>query len=194
MFTKPEKLHITIGMMKLLTNDDKMKALKALHECNTKILDPFLTKNGPIKFHLRGIDSFSEDYSKVRVLFSKIVQENGQNHKEMQQIVDEVFDYFVRNELMVPEKRSKSVQMHMTLMNTRYYCQQSKQKLRHFNASNIVQELSDFDFGSINLEELHLSSLTDVAEDGYYGTLNQSLFQSEPHSLTQKFEGLIDNI
>lgn len=171
MFMPVEKLHLTIGMLKLIDNSEKSKAIRIFTECNDTILKPYLERNGPIEFHLHGVDTFEDDPANVRVIFAKVVNKNDEKHEKLQEIVNLVYNHFESNGLIDDSNGPKSVKMHVTLMNTRYVKNRESFTMKTFNAQNILNTFSKFQFGLQQLHSLHLSSRYTLSRTGYYGTL-----------------------
>ena len=177
MFIPVEKLHLTIGMLKLVDNFEKVNAMNTLMKCKEMIFDPFLLQHGPIEFYVEGVESFEDDPTLVRVLFSKIVDENGQKHAILQELVDLVYDYFRDVGLINDRKELDNVKMHVTLMNTRYIKKRHlnddfKDEIVYFNAESILNKFGKFRFGKEVVKDLHLSSRFTLCSSGYYGTLS----------------------
>lgn len=63
-----------------------------------------------------------------------------------------------------------NVKLHITLMNSRYGVTEDDEeaKRKAFDASNILNEYSDFEFGETVVNNIHLSQIATKGPDGYY--------------------------
>ncbi|KAL6447880.1 hypothetical protein ACFW04_000157 [Cataglyphis niger] len=134
LFQMPSKLHLTIGMLKLLDDDEKKQTIDALLNCKEEIIDPFLEEFGPLNIQLRGVECMNDDPTEVNVLFAQIT-----HNEKLQELINKIADYFV--DIGLKEKEYETIKLHATLMNTSFkrdYHARSKSKEK-FNASEILK-------------------------------------------------------
>lgn len=171
MFYDEKKLHLTIGMMALMDNHDRMKAGKLLRDSKDTIVQPIVDRYGAIDVRVVGLDYMNDDPAEVNVLYGRIESDG------LQMIADQLVDIFVGAGLM-KKRDQEHVKLHMTLINSRYRAEQlegaaggdeqQRTKRVSFDARPILQKYSQFEFGRLTLKELHLSRLHTVDGDGYY--------------------------
>lgn len=173
LFQKPEKLHLTVVMLVLLDNQDRSVAAECLHDCKEMIVDDVL-QNGTLKVSLAGLDIMNDDPSSVDVLYAKVVSE------ELQTIANEVAHYFASRGFI--QLQYENIKLHVTLINSRFSDnddaieKEENQDLRDsnrnqrktFNATKILKKFKDYNFGSVQINQIHLSQRYSKASNGYY--------------------------
>lgn len=158
LFYKPEKLHLTIAMLVLPNVEQEVKAVEHLQLCKQKIIDTVLKDCKRLVVKVCGVDIMKNRPTATNVLYGKVESE------ELQQIANDMARYFATCELSQLER--ENVKLHVTLINTR----KSRQH-RSFDATKILENYKDFDFGSLVVDEIHVSQLFDTSENGYYKSL-----------------------
>lgn len=173
LFQKPEKLHLTIAVLVLLDNQDRVIAAEYLQDCKDIIVDRVL-QGSPLKVKLAGLNYMNDDPSAVDVLYAKV--ESG----ELQEIADSIAQYFAQSGLT--QLKHEAVKLHVTLMNSLFADnddateKDEAQDLRDgdrsqrktFDASKILKNFKDFHFGSFEVHEIHLSQRYSKGSNGYY--------------------------
>lgn len=162
-FQKPSKLHITIVVLTLLDNTDRIQAATCLQECQEMIVNPILQKSGPIEVEIKGLEIMNDDPTAVKVLYGSVECE------ALQMIVDKIYEYFVNKGMT--QKKYDRVKLHVTLMNTRYaknLDEQKKSVSQTFDAMKILEKYGDFNFGKIKVREIHLSQRYTEGSNGYF--------------------------
>ncbi|KAJ9576940.1 hypothetical protein L9F63_006466 [Diploptera punctata] len=173
-FQSPEKLHLTLGTLVLMDTDEREKAAHALEECKETIIDPLL-RNRSLPLSMVGIEYMNDDPAEVDVLYGKVFMKNDSDI--LQELSDRTVDFFTSKGLM--QKQYDRVKLHVTLMNTLFRNEDSsasdhetskrKQKPREsFDATSILKNFENFDFGSYTVEEMHLSLRYSKSSNGYY--------------------------
>lgn len=175
LFQKAEKLHLTIVMLVLLDNQDRAIAAEYLQDCKEMIIEPVL-KNQPLNVKLVGLDYMNDDPSCVDVLYAKVQSD------ELQEIANGVAEYFANRGFI--QLKQDNVKLHVTLINSRF-CDNddaiekdeaqaqdlrdgNRQQRKTFDASKILKKHKDFYFGSMTINEIHLSQRYSKASNGYY--------------------------
>lgn len=154
LFQKPEKLHLTLLMLALHDDQEKLKARECLQNCRDVIGDDLQVK-------LAGIESMNNNSSAVNVLYARADSER------LQDIVNEFAKRFTNEDLV---EKADDVKLHVTLMNTNFKERATRKRKRRkgFNASLLLEKYQDYYFGALNVNEIHLSQLNGKAENGYY--------------------------
>lgn len=112
----------------------------------------------------------NDDTSAVRVLYAKVESEI------LQDIANQIFKRVLDSGLGKREFDRDTVKLHMTLINARYASEdddddvQSKSKATNykFDARSILENYSDFEFGSFDVSDFHLAILETEDTDGFY--------------------------
>lgn len=150
-FQTPSLLHLTIGTLALMDENEREKAKNLLEESLQEI-----SISKPLEIQIEGLEIMNDDPAEVDVVYAKII-----NSDELQKLADHLVSKFSASALM--PKSFDRVKLHVTLLNTIFRRdleeQQDLQESRRetLDARIIMQNLSDFHFGSMMLEEIHLS-------------------------------------
>lgn len=167
-FPAPETLHVTISMLVLPSEEDVVVANECLKECK-EIIDTIL-QGKPLTAVVSGVETFSDcKPSSVNVVFGHVKSE------QLQKIADGMSRLFESRGLIRLER--PSVQMHLTLINTRLYTNDNPEasqddrpyQKRSFDATKLLAKYKDFYFGSVTIGDIHISNLHSLkGDDGYY--------------------------
>ncbi|XP_035911955.1 activating signal cointegrator 1 complex subunit 1 [Anopheles stephensi] len=168
LFQQPEKLHITLCTMSLMDNEDRANAAQILLDCQESILSPIVKENGPLEIRVRGLEYMNDDPHAVDVLYAKI------ESPALQTAADQIYEYFIAKGLM--QKKYDHVKLHATLINSLFRVSQTEpvsereaeRRRITFDASEILRLYGEFDFGSLVLNEIHLSQRFSTSCTGYY--------------------------
>ncbi|XP_029164380.1 uncharacterized protein LOC114935663 [Nylanderia fulva] len=164
LFQIPAKLHLTIGMLKLLDDNEKKQAIDALMNCKEKIIDPFLDEAGPINIQLQGVECMNDDPTEAKVLFARIT-----HNEKLQELVDKIAKYFIDIDLM--KKKYDTIKLHATLMNTSFKHDYPAKFKEKFNASEILKIYKDTLFGETKFNQIDISELHTATKDNYYNAV-----------------------
>lgn len=179
-FQNPAKLHLTIGTLILLNDQEVTKACELLRKCKEDFIDK-LTDGKPLAVWVKGIEYMNDDPSMVDVLYGKIEMKNGTD--KLQLIVDGLLERFMASGLM--GKEWDRVKLHATMMNTLFRRdptveERSKQNVREresFDARNVLKKFEDYLFGEVELNTVHISQRFSADSSGFYsssGSINFS--------------------
>lgn len=141
-------------MLILSSEEDEKIAIEHLEECKQTIIDPVL-KNKTLKVDVVGVDIMNTKPSAANVLFGKAVSD------ELQIIANKMAYSFANRFNVQPEHNE--VKLHVTLINTR-----KSKKQRSFDATKILENYRNFNFGSLTVDEIHISHLLATDTNGYY--------------------------
>ncbi|XP_043274511.1 activating signal cointegrator 1 complex subunit 1 [Venturia canescens] len=165
-FQKPEKMHLTLGMLVLVDDQEVQKAVQALEDCKEQIIKPILEKiKNPIKIKAQGLECMNDDPSDVTVVYGKICSDNDL----LQELADKVVNFFVEKDLMKQEK--DKVKLHLTVMNSAFLLDHEAthyQRKEKFDATNILKVHTNYYFGELPLNTIQLCKRGEKAKDGYY--------------------------
>lgn len=176
-FQLGSKIHLTIGMMTLLSDSDVRNASDFLSECYQELVSKHL-QNRPLVVELKGVECMNDDPSEVDVLYAKVTTKDGSDR--LQKLADGLVEKFVAHGLM--KKEYEKVKIHASLMNSKLRTEsEDKTPAKNrtdlpprftrkvsFDARKIVSLFEDFSFGEYHLDTIHLSTRGTYDADGHY--------------------------
>ncbi|XP_064615101.1 activating signal cointegrator 1 complex subunit 1-like [Liolophura sinensis] len=173
-FQNPDKLHLTLGMLVLLSDAEIKAARSLLQDCQDSIVDPIL-KAEPLIAQVQGLEYMNDDPGAVDVLYAKLDLLSSSDR--LQILVERLVEKFVAAGLM--QREHERVKLHMTVINslmrkdpTGVAVSKGDNKKgpprESFDATDILKNFGDVDFGEIHLKELHLSKRYTTDDNGYY--------------------------
>ncbi|VTJ77324.1 Hypothetical predicted protein, partial [Marmota monax] len=112
-FQNPKKLHLTIGMLVLLSEQEIQQTCEMLQRCKEEFIND-ISGGKPLEVEMAGIEYMNDDPGMVDVLYAKVHMKDGSNR--LQELVDRVLERFQASGLTV--KEWNSVKLHATVMNT----------------------------------------------------------------------------
>lgn len=176
-FQKPQKLHLTFGILTLLTADERRRAAELLRETILPILE-----DKPLIVNMEGLETMNDDPKKAHILYGTITDGD-----KLQEIADKVVRSFAEEGLM--ETNDSGVKLHVTLLNSLFAVRQKDvkdfretgdkkkkwPKRKPFDASQIIKDFRDFVFArDLTLPEIHLSDVQKTdPESGYYAATSR---------------------
>jgi len=178
LFQNPGKLHVTIGTLVLLDDNEIENAREALEWCKQEIIEPLLKKEG-MRISIKGLEYMNDDPSEVDVLYAQLYMADESD--SLQVIADRIVDHFCSKNLMI--QQYDRVKIHATVMNTLFRRDknwtdapilQSTEKNRvrtdreSFDAQRILAMFGNHNFGTHLVSDIHISTRHSVGSDGYY--------------------------
>ncbi|XP_052272061.1 activating signal cointegrator 1 complex subunit 1-like isoform X6 [Dreissena polymorpha] len=172
-FQNASKLHLTIGCLVLLNEEEVQRATDMLQSTLEEVLRPIL-KDGPLHIQLKGLEYMNDDPSEVDVLYVKVLD----NTDRLQSIADRLVDRFSTSGLM--QRDYERVKLHVTVMNTLFRkdptgtteARQPREKGRKeresFSAVQLLKKFGDYKFGSHTVDTVHISQRHRTGPQGYY--------------------------
>ncbi|KAM4034160.1 activating signal cointegrator 1 complex subunit 1 isoform 2-T2 [Anomaloglossus baeobatrachus] len=180
-FQNPVKLHLTIGTLVLLNENEVTQACQLLQSCKEEFLDK-ISAGKPIEVEVCGIEYMNDEPAMVDVLYAKVQMKDGS--ERLQLVADRLMQRFVGSGLML--KDWDRVKLHATVMNTLFrrdplaegrttiFSGRPGQREREsFDARNVLKLFDKFCFGGINLDTVHLSQRFSADSSGYYTSAGQ---------------------
>jgi len=168
------KLHITLGILVLLDEDELQQAIDVLEKCRQELFQSVL-KNEPMMVHIHGLEYMNDDPNAVDVLYAKVSLTDKSNR--LQTFANRVVDEFVNAGIM--NREYDRVKLHITVINSLMrkdpsgttVTQTDRQKEREsFDASNVLKLFRDYDFGDYRLDAVHISHRASASPDAYYSS------------------------
>ncbi|XP_031620842.1 uncharacterized protein LOC116339226 isoform X2 [Contarinia nasturtii] len=157
-FMKQKKLHITFGVMLLTDADNHNRAKQILNDCHENIVKPVISNYGKITINVHGLEIMKGNPNKARVVYAKIESE------ALQKVADGITTAFIDAGLAKQESNRNAVKLHMTVINVKY----TKNKTKSIDATHILEHYGDFEFGSQDVNHIHLASMQHSDTDGFY--------------------------
>ncbi|XP_062989057.1 activating signal cointegrator 1 complex subunit 1 isoform X1 [Elgaria multicarinata webbii] len=183
LFQNPAKLHLTIGTLVLLNEQEIQKAQELLQRCKEDFADT-IAGGKPLTVEVAGIEYMNDDPAMMDVLYAKVHMKDGSN--KLQLIADRLMDRFVASGLMM--KEWDRVKLHATVMNTIFRKDPSAEEQSNRTAGKSFKERESFDgrkilklfenfyFGEVQLNSVYLSQRFSTDSSGYYATSGQLTF------------------
>ncbi|XP_069935937.1 activating signal cointegrator 1 complex subunit 1 [Cherax quadricarinatus] len=169
-FQEPAKLHLTLCVMVLADERERRQALEALAKCPENVLRKYLAEE-KLRVEMKGIEYMNDDPGEVDVLYGR-VNALSWSHS-LQTIADSLVDEFLK--AGVVNKQYERVKLHVTLMNTLFRHDRdgvtdtkAGRDRESFNARQILEEFEHYQFGEMEVEEIHLSVRYTTANSGFY--------------------------
>ncbi|KAI1726774.1 AKAP7 2'5' RNA ligase-like domain-containing protein [Ditylenchus destructor] len=160
LFRPVEKLHLTISVLKLFTQDDEEAVKKCIKEAFEQNVRKLLNGDFKIKVDFDGFDCFDKDPTKARVLYAKISSE------QLQKVADAIDDALFKTGL-ASKRRTAEVTLHLTIMNTKYA--RSNLKLRKMDVTSVLEKIENFKFEPVEVNEIRVCIMqgVDKVTNGY---------------------------
>ncbi|KAJ5068405.1 activating signal cointegrator 1 complex subunit 1 [Anaeramoeba ignava] len=160
---KPEKLHLSLLLFRIVYKEDLEKMKEIFKKIN---LENLQLKNTKISIEKLGYFSNSENLNKTRIVFAKFAKESNPNsYEKIVQLHNILASTFKEQGFSFDQSQFNP---HASIIYPRY---DSKSKISTFDSNPIFiqDELRNFQFGEMFLEEIHLSSRFGINPvNGYY--------------------------
>ncbi|MFH4978063.1 hypothetical protein AB6A40_004772 [Gnathostoma spinigerum] len=160
-YQPPERIHLTLVMLTLFDDSEQRLATETLEYVMASDIKNMM--NGrELKVHVKGLEIMNDDPSTVRVLYAKAFGEK----------LDELSNSICKamTSAGLAPRSPEAVKIHLTLMNARYA--DSETDKHYLNATTLLNEYNDFDFGSTSVNKIQILSLRGQKDDsGYYDTI-----------------------
>ncbi|KRY57870.1 Activating signal cointegrator 1 complex subunit 1 [Trichinella britovi] len=181
LFQNPNRLHLTVGTLVLMNENERKIARELLHQCKESVVLPILKKDlSNVSCRLHGIEIMNDDPANVNVLYGKVEFDSVEELDRFQQFVDKVCEHFETSGLLI--NKFEHVKLHVTLLNNVFQHgsdseemsdkigdgETNKQRRVPFDARKILKLFADFDFGIQPSLSLHLSQRYAFESNGYY--------------------------
>lgn len=183
LFQQPNKLHLTIVTLVLLSKSEIDFIKDTLQECTKTLLKQFIpTDKERFVVRLKGLEFMNDDPSFVDVLYAKIQLIDPKNPNRLQNFLERLNEELLDTGLM--KQKFERIKLHVTLMNSLLRKDDTgileaqktsrgrvkNQERESFDAKKILRLFGQYDFGEIELNELHLSIMhAPDRQTGYYG-------------------------
>jgi activating signal cointegrator complex subunit 1 len=191
LFQQPSKLHLTIATLVLLSKSEINFIKDTLQDCTKSLLQQFMpTDKERFIIQLKGLEFMNDDPSFVDVLYAKVQLIDQSNSNRLQTFLDRLNEELSSTGLM--KQKFERIKLHVTLMNSLLRKDDTgileaqkttrgrvkNQERESFDAKKILRLFGQFDFGQIELNELHLSIMHQPdRQTGYYGCETKILLQ-----------------
>nr|XP_033798246.1 activating signal cointegrator 1 complex subunit 1 isoform X2 [Geotrypetes seraphini] len=176
LFQNPAKLHLTIGTLVLLSEQEVQRACEVLLSCKEDFAEK-LMGGKTLQVEVSGIEYMNDDPGMVDVLYAKVQTKDGS--ERLQLLADRLMEKFLKSGLML--KEWDRVKLHATVMNTLFrrdpYAEErssatsgkpAPRERESFDARNILKKFENFVFGELELKTVHISQRFSTDSSGYY--------------------------
>mmetsp|Transcript_33027 Transcript_33027/g.61914 ORF Transcript_33027/g.61914 Transcript_33027/m.61914 type:complete len:365 (-) Transcript_33027:92-1186(-) len=180
-FMPSQRMHFTLCMLKLHSHAQVEEMKEALKDLSARLAATSDYARS-VFAHMKGLHIFTDDPTSVGVVFTTDRSSALQNR--MNSVADLMFELFqARNlvsaqnlmsqRLLSSDGQHAEVKLHATLMNTKYAKSRFEERpeRENFDASVLMERFGQVDFGAVELKELHLSSLDEMGDNGFYRCL-----------------------
>ena len=183
LFQQANKLHLTVSTLVLLSKSEVEFIKETLQEYTTTLLRQLMaTEKERFHVHLRGLEFMNDDASFVDVLYAKVQLVDPSHSDRLQVFLDRLNEELSKTGLM--KQQFERLKLHVTLMNSLLRKDDtgileaqktSRGRVKNaeresFDAKKILRLFGQFDFGAVELSELHLSIMHEPdRKTGYYG-------------------------
>ncbi|XP_065367560.1 activating signal cointegrator 1 complex subunit 1 [Calliphora vicina] len=150
-FQSDNCIHLTFGTCVLMDDVERTKAVELLQSCREFLND----LKPPFTVRVSGLEIMNDDPSSVRVLYALV------ESAELQVFADRCFKRFNQSGLGFDDFDRGNVKLHMTVMNNRYRHSDAKS----FDAREILKRWSNFNFGTVECNELLLCVIGGSSKD-----------------------------
>lgn len=158
-FQKPQRLHVTLCMLRLLDNREIESARAALAQ---------FPATDRVHCDVRGLEVMNDDPSAVDVLYAKI------SSNQLQQLAEQLVEHLVAFNLAEQSTSRANIKLHVTLLNSKFALDHMTSSSRQsFDVSELLQRFGDFDFGHVTVDRVLLSSRDRFDSNGFYWTAGQ---------------------
>ncbi|KAH1168332.1 hypothetical protein KIL84_003815, partial [Mauremys mutica] len=184
LFQNPAKLHLTIGTLVLLNEQEIQKACELLQRSKEDFIDKTVGGKS-LTLEVAGIEYMNDDPAMIDVLYAKVHMKDGSD--KLQLIADRLMEQFVTSGLMM--KEWDRVKLHATIMNTLFRKDTNVEEQNNattgkssfkeretFDGRNILKIFENYYFGELQLNSVHLSQRFSTDSSGYYTTSGQLTF------------------
>lgn len=183
-FMPVRRMHFTLCMLKLHSHAQVEEMKEALRDLSAR-LEATSEYGRPAVAAMRGLHILTDDPTNVSVVYTTDRSHALQNR--INSLADMVFDILKARNLVAAQSLMSQrllssdgahaeVKLHATLMNTKYAGNNfredgSRAPRETFDASVLMERFGQVDFGEVQLQELQLSCLDEMGDDGYYRSL-----------------------
>ncbi|KAI8086115.1 AKAP7 2'5' RNA ligase-like domain-containing protein [Halteromyces radiatus] len=159
------KLHITLGVFKLLSPSDVENTLQFLKDEIVNVVRDFMDQEKVLSVRLRRLAIMQDNPQKTQVLYIQ-VQDETKN-----KILDKLCDT-IRNKMLdagYMQKENRPLKIHVTLIKTKPKKSEDGQEEERptFDAQPILKSHGDLDLGVVHLDKLHLMKMSTTIIDEY---------------------------
>lgn len=162
--TAPPHFHLTLFMLKLLTDSEVQKCSSLLKELSQVVYDVVGTRSLVVR--LRGLEIMNDDPSDTHVLFAKVEDTEDGRLKKLCSLLSAK----LLSEGLITEDDA-DVKLHATILNTRYRNLGADDRSApriSFDARAMLDKFGAYDFGTVRIPSLELSQRGKYGPEGYY--------------------------
>ncbi|XP_043948487.1 activating signal cointegrator 1 complex subunit 1 [Drosophila biarmipes] len=158
LFISDNCLHLTFLVLVIQDEEQHQRALNELQACRSLLAD----LKTPFEIKVKGLEVTNADPSSTCRLYGRI------ESPDLRKLADRCLAHFQSTGLCVSDRYHRdSVQMHMTLMNTRFRDRALKAE-DTIDVREILRRFGDFDFGTLQCQAVHMCEIGSRVGDSFY--------------------------
>lgn len=162
MFTRPNKLHLTITSLFLENKHEVEKAKQLMNQFYAEHISVMFPKIKKYTLVMQGLDIWMEnDYSKAHVVYGKVYMEDSRENENLQELANKMENAFLKSGLVFEEQQPSALRI---VLMSRFL---KKYDRGTFDASNIMEKYENFHFGTLEFKKIQLS-ICQTAKDSFY--------------------------
>merc|ERR1712166_21214 len=174
---QPNRLHLTLVMLKLMTEAEVKAAVAALRGCQASV-NELLMASGGLTVSLTGLEYMNDDPAQVDVLYIKVGRAGATVKAICDTIAAAMLAAGVLSQPQMDQQRLSNIKLHATLMNSKYRANSGAGGRETFDATRILELFGEFDFGTVTvphvlLSEVHRTKPMKADEKYHYPTVAQ---------------------
>jgi 2'-5' RNA ligase len=164
-FQRPVKIHLTLLMLTLPTEEHVSRAQALLHEATEAIRE--VVGSEPCAVTLAGLRTMNNNAAKARVAYMAVVED--EIHRKLTILVQVLTKVFSDAGFCAPQQiGAPGPLLHATLMNAKWL----RGKRRAMDLTDIFTKFGERQFGQYPIGNIDLNSLTgELSRDGYYNRI-----------------------
>ncbi|CAO3591398.1 unnamed protein product [Absidia cylindrospora] len=159
------KLHITLGIFKLLSQTDVEETVAFLKNDIPSVISDIMEQEQVLSIRLKRLAVMQENPRKAHVLY--IQAEDETKNKVLEKLCGTIRDKMIDAGYM--QKEDRPLKIHITLIKTKARQNEDGEEERPtFNAQPILKTHGDLDLGVVHLDKLHLNKMASTGPGGVY--------------------------
>ncbi|KAJ2748537.1 activating signal cointegrator 1 complex subunit [Coemansia sp. BCRC 34490] len=172
---KPSRMHITVGMLRLATEEDRRAAAGCLESLGSGVRE-ILGRGGPLDVRVYGVATMERDAREARILYAK-VEDAGAGGDRLRRVCEYVRDAFGSAGLIDCGEMQRELKLHMTVVRASGTSPVANggegrraRSRRRFtvDARALVEEFGQAPFGTCRIGQIQIARRFHFTEDGAY--------------------------
>ncbi|KAJ2523190.1 activating signal cointegrator 1 complex subunit [Coemansia sp. RSA 1939] len=171
---KPSRMHITVGMLRLATEEDRRAAAGCLESLGRGVRE--ILGGGSLDVRVYGVETMERDAREARILYAK-VEDAGAGGDRLRRVCEYVRDAFGSAGLIDGGGMQRELKLHMTVVRASGTSPVANggegrraRSRRRFtvDARALVEEFGQAPFGTCRIGQIQIARRFHFTEDGAY--------------------------